>query len=89
MVCEFRHLVYLPRDNSILVNSCSEIFILLLENLDFLLQYNVLFRLEKGSVRRSLAGPSDRKETSALGGLSRSMFCKVQCVVHWWVVKSG
>lgn len=34
----------LSRDDGILVNPCSEIFVLLLENLDFLLQDNVLFR---------------------------------------------
>lgn len=50
----------------------------------------MFFSAWKGcSVRRPLAGPSDRKETSALGGLSRSVFCKSQCVVHWWLVKLG
>lgn len=39
--------VRLPCDNGILVNPCLEIFVLLLENLDLLLQDNILFRLER------------------------------------------
>lgn len=52
--------VHLPGDHSVLVNPCFEVFILLLENLDLLLQDDVLFCLEREKGQEASVRLQDR-----------------------------